>query len=82
MTACSRSDTAVTFVPQQRNNASYFSDSNQCWRANERHAMLLHLDFSKSGAADSQLFGSCTPLRGQSPLHSEKFRDPVLPRIN
>ena len=32
------------------------------WRAIESHAMLLHLDFSKSGAADSQLSGSCTPL--------------------
>ena len=59
-----------------------FSDSSLCWRANERHAMLLLLDLSRSSAADSQLFGSCTPLKGQSPLHSEKLRDPVLPRIN
>ena len=38
------------------------------WRAIESHAMLLHLDFSKSGAADSQLSGSCTPLKSQPPL--------------
>ena len=43
---------------------------HKSWRAIESHAMLLQLDFSKSGATDSQLSGSCTPLKSQSPLHS------------